>query len=222
MFNENDYSEKIPISDLIHNADSFKGEKVKYRGTVSQKLGPTLGVTIYRIAIDGISDNMVYVNEAKGATVDTVIDGDMVDFYGIVKGQTSYKAVLGNTIYLPEIDMQKLVKVDTASLIEYIDSPFTVTEYSYNGSVSRTTVIESVKIKSISMSYSGDMNIEMEIIGTVTGYSYLSLSIKCYDVDGISLGEKSVFGSVTDGEKFRLNESVYVPAETVKIEFVHD
>lgn len=222
VFNENEYSEDIPISDLIRNADEFKDAKVKYRGTISQKMGPTSGITIYRIAINGNSDYMVYVNETKGAMVDTVIDGDMVDFYGIVKGQTSYQSVLGATVYLPEIDMQKLVKVDTASLIEYIDNPFTVTEYSYDGSISQTTEIDSVNIKAISMSYSGDMSIEMEIVGTVTGYEYMSLNIKCYDVDGISLGEKSIFASVTDSEKFRINESVYVPAETTRIEFVHD
>jgi hypothetical protein len=218
VFNEDDYSSDIDFTDLSHNADSLKGTKVTYRGSIIQKTN-----SICRIAIGGNSNNVVYANLPRSLDDETLIDGDIIDFWGTVKGQTSYTALLGQTIYLPEIDLEKIAKVDMLSLVKYTDTPFTVTEMSWDEvTVASTTEIESITIKTITTSFDGSLSLELEIVGTVTGTEYLNLEVKIYDADDISLGNTSVFSSISDGEKFRLTESIYVPADTSRIEFVRD
>lgn len=216
VINESDYASDIPFDEVVRNADSFAGEKVTYRGIIIQKQEQILGGMMYRIAIGGDSDNMVYANTSPNAASDIVAEDDMIDFWGEIKGETSYTSVIGGTVYLPEVDLHKLTKVDALSLVEFEDTPFVVSGYSGQ------TSIESAKIKSISFSFSGDLDIEMEIVGTVAGGESLSLDIKCYDKDGVSLGSESIYTSVVDGEKFRLTENFYAPAETARIEFIKD
>lgn len=215
-FAETDYT-AIDYDALARDADSHIGKLVKYRGAIVQIVTAN---STYRINVDGNSNKPIWTEKAKGIITGSFLDDDMVDVWGVVKGQKSYTAVLGNKIYLPDITIIKIQKVDVNSFFEYTDMPFTVTEDSYSGM--RVTSIESCAIKAVSFSYDGGYKIDFEIIGTLTGYNYLNLYLQCYDSKGVFLARKNLFASVTDGVKFKITDTIYIPKETAKIEFEKD
>lgn len=94
----------------------------------------------------------------------------------------------------------------------------------YNGtgktfkSIFGTAVIDSFTITDVRQTSFGDLRINYEIIGTVTGGDSLTLDLKCYDSDGFLVGSGSIYGSVSDGEKFKINNDVLVPSDTVCVQ----
>ena len=222
-FVEDDYDSSLSFDTLAREPDTFSGELVKYTGRVLQIIPFSDGDgSVYRIAVNGNSDDVIRVEAYEESVVDLLLEGDMANVYGVVYGEDSYTAVSGATIYLPCIIAVKIEEVDTSNLIEYINEPFTVTELSYRGEVRHRTTIESFVITSVELSYSGDFRVNCEVIGKVDGYDYLRIEVKCYDEDEFILGSKTVSSSVADGERFKINESFYAPEGTVKIEFVKD
>ena len=102
--------------------------------------------------------------------------------------------------------------------IDYVNEPFTIT-------TSRsTTTIESIRITSVENSTIKSWVIGFEIIGVVEGANALSMEVKCYDKDDFFIGTLSLRGSpsVADGERFKVQSSIWAPWETTRIEFVTD
>ncbi len=107
----------------------------------------------------------------------------------------------------------------TNSGINYPTGPVTLTEYMF-GNLYAEHKIESFTITSVSDTYTQDLiKIEYEIIGTVNGSEFLDFDLKCYDKDGFLIESAFVLSSISDGERFKISESSYIPKNTVKIEF---
>lgn len=86
-----------------------------------------------------------------------------------------------------------------------------------------TTKIESFSITKIdSSSFIDELKITYEIIGTVYGSDYLNLDLKCYDSEGFLIDSVLIMGSVSNGERFKLSNTAYIPTKTVKIEIAGD
>lgn len=102
------------------------------------------------------------------------------------------------------------------------DTSFTLNKYYSSGRLWRTTNMESFKITNTEIAYSGKLKITYEAVGVLTGDNSLSIDVKCYDKDGFVVDTGFVFGPVTDGEKFKIKNTMYIPEETVRLEFIDD
>ncbi|MCL2036053.1 MAG: hypothetical protein FWG83_01530 [Oscillospiraceae bacterium] len=106
--------------------------------------------------------------------------------------------------------------------IGYINEPFTITElYNYSGEIRRFTAIESIRITEVE-ERTTNTRLTFEIIGVVEGSDSLRVEVKCYDSDGFIMTTGTLSGSVSEGERFRVSDYIYVPADTARIEFVKD
>jgi hypothetical protein len=108
-------AETIPYKTLYRDIESNKSKSVHYKGKVIQVISGIL--PSYRVNITqdqyGYWDDTVLVNDA-GTDLEKhpkILENDIVEFWGFVRGETSYQTVLGATVSLPEIN---------ASIIELV------------------------------------------------------------------------------------------------------
>lgn len=106
--------------------------------------------------------------------------------------------------------------------IDYVNEPFTITELDDDGTVRYQTSIESIKITSLENSGIGDIIVNFEIIGIVEGDDDLTVDVKCYDKNNFLLEQESLSSRVFEGEKFKVNDAIWVPKKTARLEFVKD
>lgn len=125
-----------------------------------------------------------------------------------------------NTVESPKADTNVSDNVNPSN-IKY-DTSFTLNKYYSSGRLWRTTNMESFKITNTEIAYSGKLKITYEAVGVLTGDNSLSIDVKCYDKDGFVVDTGFVFGPVTDGEKFKIKNTMYIPEETVRLEFIDD
>lgn len=92
---------------LVHSPDGFRGRKVLLTGKIIQSLQEgqvyTLRVNVTPEAYGLWKDTVLVIYKAQPLAA-RLVEGDIVDVRGTSKGIASYKAVLGQTIQLPEID----------------------------------------------------------------------------------------------------------------------
>lgn len=89
----------------------------------------------------------------------------------------------------------------------------------YNSYFNSTVEVEKFSITKIEKaSFDGELRLTYEIIGTVNGYDDFYLSLKCYDSGGFLLDSATVGGSVSDGERFKLSNTIFIPEKTVRVE----
>lgn len=111
--------------------------------------------------------------------------------------------------------------INNKSNIKY-NTSFKLDKYYSTGRWWRTTDVESFQITNTETSVLGDLKISYEIIGVVTGDNYCSINVKCYDKDGFVIDSGIIFEGVTEGQKFKLKDTMYISPETVKLEFFDD
>ena len=215
------FATEITYSDLARQPDDYMNQLVAYNGQIVQIMKGD-GYTAMRVAVDGDSDQMIYcVYNTESETV-SMLEDDWITFYGECLGEHSYETVMGATITLPAVLVCRTVEYDHSIQLEYDPGPFTFTENTYSGK--RTTEIESFEIIKAEKAYSGSTSLTVDYIaiGTVTGYEYLSINVKCYDAEGFLIDTTRLLSSISDGERFKITDDFYVPLETVRVEFVAD
>lgn len=95
----------LSYEDVARNPDQYNGTKVKFTGEVIQVLESS-GVYTLRVNVtegryyweDTI---MIYCAAADGAP--RILEDDILTFYGVMDGITSYESVMGATITLPQM-----------------------------------------------------------------------------------------------------------------------
>lgn len=101
----------IPYKDLMRESENYIGKIVYYRGQIKQVQETSGNKYIFRIATkksdygDDYNDDVIWV-EYKGSRM---LENDIVDIWGEVKGLQSYEAVLGNKITIPSISSLYLI-----------------------------------------------------------------------------------------------------------------
>ncbi len=105
---------------------------------------------------------------------------------------------------------------------DYNHGPFTLYERYSSGRVMNSTYVETFNIVEAEISHSGDLHITCEVTGIVSGSDYCDFDIKCYNEKGFITKTVNLFASVADGEPFKTSDELYIPADTVKIEFAAD
>lgn len=108
----------IDYKTLARNPDKYKGEKFKLTGKVIQVMDSNSwfeGSTSLQIEITAkenqFADGGYIWNDAIAAKVtipegeDRILEGDIIDFYGVCEGLYTYRTVLGDNNSVPLIDI---------------------------------------------------------------------------------------------------------------------
>ena len=94
----------VTYDDLLRNNENYVGKIVYYRGHVIQAQNIYGDTYILRVEVkqndDILWSDPVWVNYAGSR----ILEGDIIDVWGQVKGIKQYQAVLGNQVEIPEID----------------------------------------------------------------------------------------------------------------------
>lgn len=102
---------QLDYTQLARNPDNYKGQRVVYVGKVAQvqESGNNL---VLRVNVNegesGLWKDTVWVNYTKPAGSNRILENDVVQLWGIVKGLRHYTAIMGNDIAIPEIDAKYL------------------------------------------------------------------------------------------------------------------
>lgn len=93
----------VTYDDLMRNNEDYIGKIVHYQGKVLQMqnvYGDTYALRVGITEKTFFYEDVVWTNYAGPR----VLENDIVEFWGTVKGLREYTAVLGNTITVPEVD----------------------------------------------------------------------------------------------------------------------
>lgn len=216
----NDFDDSITYEDLARSPDAFSGTSVRFTGKIVQVI-EGYDFTAYRFAVDNDYDKIIYVECYPEYPTDVLIEDDYATLSGVAYGMYSYETVLGNTLTIPGVLAAKF-EIAEISLPEYPTGPLTLEKRLSTGHLYSTTEIESFSITDTEISYNGELHITCQVAGVVSGNGYLSLDLKCYDKDNVLIDTASIIASVSDGERFRVSDDTYIPADTSRIELVAD
>lgn len=96
----------VPYDDLFRYNEKYIGDIVLYKGKIVQSQNTFGDNYIFRVAVkkdkllNDYYEDIIWLNY-KGSRY---LEGDIIQFWGKVKGLKEYRAVLGNTVTIPEID----------------------------------------------------------------------------------------------------------------------
>lgn len=104
-------SANVSYDDLMRHNERYVGEIVYFRGGVMQASQVYGDSYVLRVVTDlyFIEDDL-WVNY-KG---ERLLEGDVIDLWGRVRGLKTYTAILGNEVTIPEIDSLYVVLVRKA------------------------------------------------------------------------------------------------------------
>lgn len=97
--------QSIPYDELARNGDSYLGQMITFRGQILQVMEGN-GYTQFRIGVTQDrwgywSDDVVLVEYYYEDGAPRFLEDDIVTFYGMCAGLTSYESVMGATITIP-------------------------------------------------------------------------------------------------------------------------
>ena len=97
----------VVYDDLARETDEYIDTKVKLTGKVIQIQESGKNI-ILRVNVTkgeyNIYDDTVWVNYTMKDGEKHILEEDIINFWGIVKGRKTYKTVLGSSVTIPEID----------------------------------------------------------------------------------------------------------------------
>jgi hypothetical protein len=109
---------QIPYDDIFRYNEQYIGKYVKFRGQILQTQLLYGDNYVLRVGTkkseysNSYYDDVIWVNY-KGPRV---LEDDIIDMWGKVKGLKEYTAVLGNTVTIPEIDAVRVDYIEKSSL----------------------------------------------------------------------------------------------------------
>ena len=102
----------IPYTDLVRNPDKYKGRRVVYTGSVVQVVFEQKNNVHLRVALTkgdfGVWDDIIYVTYSKPSGGDRILEGDIVQLWGEVKGLYTGKTIFGDFVAIPEVSARYL------------------------------------------------------------------------------------------------------------------
>jgi hypothetical protein len=98
----------IPFDDLMRNADLYTGSKLTYTGEVVQVSQRDDGRFVLRV---DVTNKGYYWSDTIWVEYDgpRVLENDLVTLTGTFDGLTTYRAVLGNDITIPQVTADSIV-----------------------------------------------------------------------------------------------------------------
>ena len=104
---EKDYKAKCKLLDyrsVERYPDRYKGAYAKVSGQVIQVEEGWFNSAVYRVREN--EDNVWYVRYTHKESEPRILEDDIVTFYGTCKGITTYTALFGNSITVPQLDAE--------------------------------------------------------------------------------------------------------------------
>lgn len=99
---------KIEYEKIARNPDKYKNENIMFKGEVVQcekvfstKYYARINVTLNEY---GYYEDTVYVTFTIPEGEDKILDGDIVEIYGICQGEKTYLSIFGEQITIPSLD----------------------------------------------------------------------------------------------------------------------
>lgn len=101
------YNTGITYSQLARTPDKYEDEKVKFSGTVLQ-VSEGLFSDKIRLGVNGSYDNVLYLSVPSGITDERILEDDYITIYGTSKGIETYTTVMGASVSIPSINVDKI------------------------------------------------------------------------------------------------------------------
>ena len=103
------YDTGITYSQLARTPDDYKGQKVKFSGKVLQ-VQEGLFSDVIRLGVNGSYDNVLWLSIPITATKsdERILEDDYITIYGVADGIKTYETVLGASISIPSVTVDKL------------------------------------------------------------------------------------------------------------------
>jgi uncharacterized membrane protein YcgQ (UPF0703/DUF1980 family) len=101
--------EKISSDELLRDTEKYVGKRVVLTGEVIQVLEKDNNVTMrVNITEKGTSqftywEDTIIVEYTRPSNESRILEEDIIQFWGTVKGRITYKAIFGQEVTLPEI-----------------------------------------------------------------------------------------------------------------------
>lgn len=95
-------AQTFDYQDMARYPEKYKGQYVRFNGKVVQKMDNVLRVNVTEGEYDLWDDTVYAVMRDNNARI---LEDDLVEMYGIADGLESYKAVLGNKITIPRVQI---------------------------------------------------------------------------------------------------------------------
>ncbi len=102
------YETGITFEQLSRNPDDYRDKKVKFTGSVLQVIEGTYGSNSIRLATNGGYDDVILANYSPDIIDVRLLEDDEITIYGVSKGLKSYETVLGNSVTLPYILIDRI------------------------------------------------------------------------------------------------------------------
>lgn len=105
------YETGITYENLARDPEIYKGKKVKFTGKVLQVIESTFSTEI-RLATKenswgGYIDDVIYLVIDNALIMSRILDNDIITIYGVSDGLYSYMTVMGATMTIPKVDVDK-------------------------------------------------------------------------------------------------------------------
>lgn len=101
------YETGITFEEISRSPDDYEGEKVKFTGYVLQ-INEGRNENEIRMATSGMFDDIIYGTYDPSILEVRVLEDDNITIYGTVSGLKTYTAVLGNSVTLPNISIDRI------------------------------------------------------------------------------------------------------------------
>ncbi len=106
------YDTGITYNQLARDPDDYFGKKVKFKGEVLQvsEVGSEIQIRLAtkKNSWGGYSDNVVYLYFDESLIKSRILDDDIITIYGVSHGLHTYTTVLGSSVTLPLIEVDKI------------------------------------------------------------------------------------------------------------------
>lgn len=101
------YETGITYDQLARTPDDYRGQKVKFSGTVLQVLEGSY-LNEMRLATNGRYDDVVYAVYDPNIVDGRILEDDSITIYGTASGLETYTSTIGSQITLPRISVDKI------------------------------------------------------------------------------------------------------------------
>lgn len=106
-YSDSDYKTGITFDNISRNPKDYEGKLVYFTGEVVQLMEGDDENQI-RLAVDGDYDKMILIGYDPEITTSRILEDDNVEIYGVSVGIFQYESVLGQTISIPAVYVDKI------------------------------------------------------------------------------------------------------------------
>ncbi|WP_206099954.1 toxin regulator [Oribacterium sp. C9] len=101
------YDTGITYEQLARNPEDYRGEKIKFTGTVLQVIESSSEIQL-RLATSKGYDDVIYCKYSPDIVSSRILEDDRITVYGKSSGTVSYQSTLGGKITIPGMHVDKI------------------------------------------------------------------------------------------------------------------